>query len=311
MAVRPLPNQKEVLVVRSVRAPDDEEQYFVEIYDMPSEAGIHIKQCTWRSGVEMDMRNAYRWFISCEISDNELPHPVGDQPLLPFVHSAPPPLSMFFRTVEPHGVVHYSVYPTYGGPPDKPRERRLYEYGLDYAHMQSLRICGPIRVIPGGYRSLFYSVDPDTQHNSDFKILDLQRYVNPDVRSVHYEEPIPEYNGMNGIARRPRTRMPQKVYSRIQLSPPLVEGEEMKGMREDERLEYKVKSGSVAAVAFDETTGRICIAQAQGEILILDMGLAVAPDYRFQRKILRGMVTDLPPGIDKYDYLLEMLPIHE
>lgn len=310
MAIRPLPNQKEVLVVRSVRAPDDVEQYFVEIYDMPTMPGVNIEQCTWRSGVEMDVRNAYRYFVSCEISDNELPTPVGDQPVLPFMHSTPPPLSMFFRTVEPNGVVHYSVYPTYAGPADKPRERHLYEYGLDYAHMQSLRICGPIRVIPGGFRSLFYSVTPESQHNATFKIIDFQRYVNPDVRSVDYAEPIPDYAGMNGITRRPRARMPSKVYSRIELSPPIVEGQETQGMREDERLEYKVKSWGVAAVAFDESTGRVCIAQAQGEILILDIGLAIPPDNRFQRRLIRGMITDLPPGIDKCE-LLDILPIDE
>jgi hypothetical protein len=250
-----------MVVVRSINTPTEEVQV-IESYNIPDTSGLQV--VTHKAGYELKKTVA-----SVHISDYDVPRPTGpDQPDLYYYYDPAPPVSIYLRLKKPDGLLHHAIYPTERKiqATAKTPARYEYEYKHEAAHVTT-HISDPdvAYVLPGATRAVVYTVDKDDR--TDFpKMLRLRRYNHPFVRATRYQEalkpePIP-------ISRRKRKPILRKTLFRT-FGPPDI-------------VEEINNRGGVAAIAWDEGSGRICVAaEKEDEVRILDCSYVTIPDARF------------------------------
>lgn len=276
-AILPLPKQKEILVVRQLIAVEYEE-WVVELYPFP------------KQNVDMDPTHYVVLrqvppgsLIKVTISDPQVP---SASPAFPPLQPNPlPPISIYFEHGQPHGLLHFCLWPMYENQPDG-AQKWVHRYTIDpsepeggitpewealrnearkYYAIQTCHVTEPqvAHVLPGGYRAVYYTTLHDDRRASP-SMIRLRRYLSPEIQKVVYP-PRPEDNSLM-FMRKPRHYHPDGLYGTIDI--PL----------ED----TSAFATGINAITWDETIGRVCIA-VKGElgIRILDMARNVEPDRRF------------------------------
>ncbi|KAF9453898.1 hypothetical protein P691DRAFT_694151 [Macrolepiota fuliginosa MF-IS2] len=276
-AILPLPKQKEILVVRQMISRGSEE-WVVELYPFPTQS------------MEMNpthyvvVRQAFPGSLTkVSISDPQFP---SSSPTLPPLQPNPlPPISIYFQHRQPHGLMHFCLWPMYetrsdgkqwcvprytvdptpppGGP--TPTWQVLQNEAKDHYSIQTCHLCDPhvAHVLPGGYRAIYYTTLYDDRKASP-SMIKLRRYLSPEVQKLAYP-PRPADNSLAFMDKKRRYH-PSGLYGTIDIA------------LED----AKAFETGINAISWDETTGRICIA-VEGElsVRILDMARNVEPDKRF------------------------------
>ncbi|KXN90104.1 hypothetical protein AN958_05109 [Leucoagaricus sp. SymC.cos] len=255
-AVLPLPKQKQILVVRQCIAVDHEE-WVVELYNFPTQhatmAPTHyviVKSTIPKS------------LLKVHISDPQVPYHSEKFPKL--LDEPLPPVSIYFESCQPYGLVHFCLWPMYQRVEDGKVNYIPRTAKKTYA-IQTCHICEPqaAHVLPGGYRAIYYTTSHDDRRATP-SMIKLRRYLSPEIQRVAY--PLrPEDNSL-AFLRKKRPVHPTGLYGTVEI--PL----------EDSNAFSK----GINAITWDETLGRICIA-VEGElgVRILDMGRTVEPDSRF------------------------------
>jgi hypothetical protein len=205
------------------------------------------------------------------ISDHGIPAFTGEhQSVLRASDDPPPPISIFFQTEMPNGIIHHLIWPTVyyrGITPDR-RILKWCFYTLSHVCFQSQHISSPLitHVLPGVYRALMYTVTEDDRKNAP-SMVSLRRYVNPESRYTEY--PIEPVDRSTHIMRRKLPLVPSNIYGSFPL---------------DEHIQQHYQNGGIAAITWDEGIGRVCIAaENEMQIQILDFAHVVHPDARFAR----------------------------
>lgn len=275
--ILPLPKQKQILVVRQCITVEFEE-WVVEFYDFPTTHAIQTptNYIILKSVVPNSL-------LKVHISEPLIPDP---SPKFPKLQDEPlPPISLYFESRHPYGLMHYSLWPMHKAMPDgkikytpryivdptPPPGGPTPEYELvkrearrHYAH-QTCHITEPqvVHVLPGNYRAVYYTTSKDDRRASP-SMIRLRRYLSPEIQKVVY----PERPGDNSLAfmRTERPYHPSGLYGTIEI----------------ELEDSKAFSNGINAIAWDESLGRICVA-VEGElsVRILDMGRTIEPDQRF------------------------------
>lgn len=259
-----LPGQNNMLVVRCIQViskdqTDATQVTLVELFDLPDVPGKCIRAHPTDRYVRPDYCSAVH------ISDYGIPN--NDLPLPP---GPPPPISIFFQTLHPIGVIHHVLWPdlvTIPATGTRPASTKYY-YPLQYVCFQTQHISAPLvtRVLPGARRALMYTVLPGDRKDAP-ALVSLRRYVNPEYQ--HQAYPVPREDRTAHILRKKWPSVPPKIYASFPLDP-------------DSQQLYQ--SGGLAAIAWDEGIGRVCLASEHGEqIQILDFAHMVHPDARFAR----------------------------
>lgn len=250
-----------MVVVRSVKTRTEEVQ-LIEAYDIPDKPGLQV--VPHKAGFELKKTVA-----SAHISDYDVPGPTGpDQPDLCYYYDPAPPVSIYLRLKNPDGLLHHTIYPTetkIEATATAPAHYE-YEYTHDVVHVTT-HISEPdvAYVLPGATRAVVYTVGKDDR--TDFpKMLRLRRYNHPFARATKYQEalkPEPE-----PISRRQRKPVPRKTLFR--------------NFGPADIVEEINDRGGVAAIVWDEGSGRICVAaEKENEVRILDCSYVTIPDARF------------------------------
>ncbi|KAJ3559570.1 hypothetical protein NP233_g11232 [Leucocoprinus birnbaumii] len=276
--ILPLPKQKQILVVRQCIELENEE-WAIELYDFPTEHAIQTPThyIIVRSDLPPDS------LLKVRISEPLFFEP---SPNFPKLQTQPlPPLSIYFESRNPYGLMHYSLWPMYeptadGGvkyipkyivDPTPPANGTTPEWAYErdvarthYAH-QTCHVTDPqvVHILPGNYRAVYYTTSEDDRRASP-SIMRLRRYHSPETQKIEY--PVRPEDNSSAFMRTERPYLPSGLYGTIDIKP-----------QDDD-----VFSKGVNAVAWDESIGRICIA-VEGElgIRILDMAMNVEPDNRF------------------------------
>lgn len=237
--------------------------YVVEIYDAPCEAG---------GFTERDPKDLYviedRRVSGFHISDYGIPSTSGDQPTLRHTSGPPPPISIFFRTLDPIGVIHHVLWPAHVEIPATLTQaaKTVYYYSLDHVVPQTKHVSSPhvTHILPGAYRALMYTV-PTADRSDTPALIRLRRYINPEIQHADY--PLPKEDTSEPILRKKRRALPFNVYGTFDLP------RHVKQLYQEE---------GVAAITWDEGIGRVCIAaKDEMNIRILDFAHVVQPDARF------------------------------
>ncbi|KAF8868098.1 hypothetical protein BD779DRAFT_1482373, partial [Infundibulicybe gibba] len=139
----------------------------------------------------------------------------GDQPKLRHMNGPPPPISIFFRTVDPIGVAHHVIWPAHFEIPattTRAAETR-YFYNLDHVTDQSFHVSTPhvTHVLPGAYRALMYTISSEDRKDAP-SLVSLRRYINPEIQYTDY--PVPKVDTAEPVTRRERHPMPWNVIRR-------------------------------------------------------------------------------------------------
>ncbi|KAJ7597657.1 hypothetical protein C8J56DRAFT_920619 [Mycena floridula] len=178
------------------------------------------------------------------------------KPYPPRPNLAPPPISIFLtkrfaKETELTGIEHYALWPV----PGRVAGEYMYQLGCGFLVQQEriplhLNPFNNAGFIPGTHRSLLY-------HNRVGGSLHLGRRLSPGIMPDH--QPMVPRVAPNDLVRRPsRQKGPHTTNINLQVT---------------EWDDYRLK-GKVLAVAFDESTGRVCIADQGDRIVFLDYGLS-------------------------------------
>ena len=274
-AVRHLPNQKEFLVIHSIVFEKRSHDHILALYDMPLGEG--------RTRVESKASYELLWdslVDTFHISDYGIPTRNEDNYRLRRDSLPPPPISIYMETVKPNlGIRHVVLWPSVklsqGVSCDRPE--KTYYYSLEHIAHQTTHTCPNYRakVLPGAYRALTYTVH-QTDRTATPALVHLRRYVNPEYQLVGY--PIPRVPKSSRIMRRKHPPLPLNMYCSFDLD---AEMRELYGV------------DGVAAVAWDEGIGRVCLAAGNSDwIDILDFAHVVQPENRFgQWKMCQGFCS--------------------
>lgn len=281
-AIRVFPTQSDILVVRTISFPDRTESHLIEMYNI---SNLQPLGATWKQAQSryiIENQPASR----VHISDYGIPTFTGDQPQLRASHDPPPPISIFVQTVNPNGVIHHLIWPSADIVPataTRSASTRYY-YNLEHVCFQSQHICTPLvtHVLPGVYRALMYTVMEDDRKDAP-SMVSLRRYVNPEYQYADY--PISRVDRSTCVLRKRLPVVPSNIYGSFPL---------------DESCQQHYQNGGVAAIAWDEGIGRVCIAaENEMQIQILDFAHVVQPGARFARwKRNQDIVLhDIPPVV--------------
>ncbi|PFH49670.1 hypothetical protein AMATHDRAFT_147100 [Amanita thiersii Skay4041] len=269
-AFRVLPGQKEILIVRTVTISATADLVLLEIYAAPQHHGLWRYQCTDRYTITGKV------IASVHISDYGVPSTTGDQPTLQLSTGPPPPISLYFRTLNPNAILHHSILPSYLDYPktlSRPA-RRVWFYDLAQVTLQTNHHVSPpynLHILPGAYRAVVYSIREEDRKDTP-GLVALRRYLNPEFTPKDYPRPSPVT--LNSVLRKPRYTIPAAVYSSIELS-----------VNAREQL---AKNG-ISAIAWDESIGRLCIVPGnEQKIRVLDFSSVVQPDERLSRWVKAG-----------------------
>ncbi|RDB19512.1 hypothetical protein Hypma_013479 [Hypsizygus marmoreus] len=262
-AVRALPYQDELLVIRSVQTEGFFEQ-FLEIYDMPTHAE-HFTPMYPKAQCSLGFDNAF----TVHISDYGIPSKNGESnySLRHDLHPSPP-ISIYLENIVPSGINHFVVWPNVKDEPaTKTRPAtRTYFYDLEHVQQQTRHISEPhrVRVLPGAYRAIVYTVQRVDTTDTPSVVM-FKRYLNPEVQTGDY--PIPRVSKSTYVLRRDHPPFPHTAYTALDLDPHIME---------------TYQRGGVQAISWDEGIGRVCVATGNSDqIEILDFAHVVQADQRF------------------------------
>ncbi|KIK62242.1 hypothetical protein GYMLUDRAFT_260384 [Collybiopsis luxurians FD-317 M1] len=275
-AMRVLPKQNQVLVIRTLRLRklcEDQDQHSVELHTLPELGQLGAVSGQPDQYFIIENRNA----SSIHISDIYEPLRGHDQPFLYDPDARPPPLSIYVCGEGLEGMENINI------PPDQYYDghRMRWYYPLDHWHeQQTVRDKQyHVRVLPGVHRALVYKVPVDDRTDHP-KIKELGRYYNPGYTLSDYPhpaEPDPEEEEGSSVVRQ-RYRRPADEYLPFKFS--------------STAFEYIAQHG-VSAMTWDESTGRVCVAtQKNMKFLIMDVRMVVSPDDRFaQWRRVQGLMN--------------------
>ncbi|KAI0937436.1 hypothetical protein AcV5_005347 [Taiwanofungus camphoratus] len=294
MAIRLLPLQNLVLVVRRVNLPPSQSQRFVgyiEFYHaIPSGAIATTSQhdtLDARAVMEPDFHIA-----SVQISDHGIPT-LQDDSVNPNLYNvdqppAPRPISIFATTVDHDFIFRYTIFPRrveHVLPPTPPSARSWSKTPRDYARtyatwsydVMSIPLWKAyhgakdreLRIIPGSLRAIAYEV-PRKDIREAPPILSIYRYY--DIASGSFEAALNDPT-TNGELRGTKVMKEFDVPAHVDLS-------------------------SVQAMAWDETIGRLCISSLNStRLYVLDFAKAPRLDDQGQRVPLPVLLNPDPDEI--------------
>ena len=235
----------------------------VELYTAPIYEGSYEYTCIDSYTVSGKL------VASVQISDYGIPTTTGDQPQLLPSSGPPPPISMYIRTANPPGVVHHCLWPSFSDVPQPADSvRRVWFYDLSQATVQTSHVSSPydIHVLPGAYRAMMYTVREDDRRDA-LRVVNFRRYVNPG--NVPWGYPQADTDSTGPVLRSPRYLVPSNVYASIDLTV---------------NAKAQLEATGMAAVAWDESIGRLCVATAHDQkIRVMDFSNAVQPDERLSK----------------------------
>ncbi|KAJ7651602.1 hypothetical protein DFH06DRAFT_548148 [Mycena polygramma] len=263
--IRVLPEQNDVVIIRTVVTEPTPghivAQHLTEMF--------HIPLAPHYDG-DATVQPFERWpvdpreYSSFHISDPVTVSVGPDHPNIQPASGAPPPISLFCRTSEPMGMVHYLIWPKIEEEPGQPPK---YSFNLEFVVPQTVHVSSPraTRVLTGSSKALMYTVD--NERTDAPRMLSMRRYLSPQL------QPLWSLRGTEDptepISRRDRSALSKRYYSSFQLP---------------RNLKQKMDDHGLSAITWDETIGRLCIACGNEiKIHILDFASAVTPDSRFKQ----------------------------
>ncbi|KAK7464640.1 hypothetical protein VKT23_005848 [Stygiomarasmius scandens] len=265
MAFRVVPAQKEILVIRTIQTAGWDhlvnDTHTIEFYPLPDLGvpGLLKEPTDGPAYIEGKFAESFH------ISDDYLPPSGPDFPNLYDEKACPPPISIFMKTINPRGVMHYNLCPSRlvvdvrmdgTGGVDEISE---WIYRTDWALLQSTHVSEPVdaRIIPGVHRALVYTV-PGDDRTDDPELLALRRYHNPLFPGAGYPDPPYGYPEPEQEVIEMRYKRPTNLFCKFKINSPY--------------LDY-IKEQGFTAIAWDEGIGRVCIATPKDmHILVLDVG---------------------------------------
>ncbi|KAJ6601456.1 hypothetical protein DFH09DRAFT_564208 [Mycena vulgaris] len=262
--IRVLSDQNDVVVIRTIVSEETPghtlAQHLVEMFHIPPNPGYVTVKPFERWPVDS------RLYESFHLSDPVTASIGIDHPNLQPASGAPPPISLFCRTVGPVGIVHYLIWPKIEEELGKPPR---YYFNLEFVVPQTVHVSAPwaTHVLTGSSKALMYTVDSERKGTP--RLLTVRRYLSPQL------QPLWSLRGMEDptepISRRDRPPLSKKYYSSFNLP------RYLRRKLDDEGL-------GLAAITWDEAIGRVCIACGDElKIHILDFASALPPDSRFKK----------------------------
>ncbi|KAJ3861912.1 hypothetical protein EV359DRAFT_46247 [Lentinula novae-zelandiae] len=256
-AVRVLPKQNQVLVIRTLRLrkiDQHQDQHTMELHTLP-DAGVLGVVSLPDDYALITNRNA----TSIHISDNYEPLIGPDHPFKHDPKARPPPLSIYVCGEELEGMEHFNIDPvlSYDG---------YWFYDLEW-YVEQATVKDPkygVRIIPGVYRALVYTVPCDDRSDMP-KIKSLGRYFNTQYQRADYPYGHPPQGDLSVV--RQRYLRPEHEHVPFRLN--------------SNTFQHIAETGC-SAITWDESTGRVCVAtQKNLKFLIMDIKQTLAPDDRF------------------------------
>lgn len=283
-AFRVYPEQNDMVLIRTCcPVPGGDEIHLVEWHPLPQLNGVVQVACTTR--YTFTEKKVRRFTIS-DLGAPNRRKLYMDHPLPNHTRGPPPPVSIYIETEDPHGVQHHSIFPVqewHIPTPEKPEGWFSYKFNHT-SYCMSVHVCDPHRpkILPGSQRALMCVIKGDDKTATP-KLVNIKRYVppegagheyfpDPDVKEEDKEFPVTRKGGRVPFK-------PKGVYKAFAEAGELVE-------------ELNAQGG-LRAIAWDESTGRICIASdKKDEIQILDTAYTKLPDgnteeWRRRRRWLR------------------------
>ncbi|KAJ7492263.1 hypothetical protein FB451DRAFT_1122988 [Mycena latifolia] len=260
--IRVLPDQRDVVLIRTVVSEETPghplTEHLTEMFHIPANPGNAPIKPFERWPVDS------RVYDSFHLSDPVTPSIGIDHPNIQPASGAPPPISLFCRTVGPVGIVHYLIWPKIEEELGKPPR---YYFNLEYVVPQTVHVSAPwaTHVLTGSSKALMYTVDNERKDTP--RLLTVRRYLSPQL------QPLWSLRGLEDptepISRRDRPALSKKYYSSFNLP---------------RYLRRKLDDLGLAAITWDEAIGRVCLACGdEFKIHILDFASAVTPDSRFKQ----------------------------
>ncbi|KAF5385016.1 hypothetical protein D9615_001024 [Tricholomella constricta] len=279
-AFRYLPDQADILVFLSIQldvpATDDSPavtQYLqiAEIFKEPElDGGIEV-------GYPFDVEilgNANINDVTVHVSDHPSLTTIPGQSHPQHSDPPPPPISVFMENEKSSSLAHYAIWPSRLEEPT----HYLYYYDLEHVCFQTRHDCDPLyvsHVVPGSLRAIVYTARKDDRKDA-VKLDSIRRYISPEFQKNEY--PIPRHHHYSDVMGKKFRKMPTNTYGTVPL--------DSKGLQ-------PYKTNGLAAIAWDEGVGRLCLAAANTpQIEVVDFAVVVHPDRRFdQWKRAQGYLT--------------------
>ncbi|KAJ6575495.1 hypothetical protein B0H19DRAFT_1128980 [Mycena capillaripes] len=278
--IRVLPEQNDVVVIRTVVSEQTPghpvAQHLTEMFHIPATPDDAVVQPFERWPIDPRVYDSF--YLSDPVTAS-----IGiDHPNIQPASGAPPPISLFCRTVDPVGIVHYLIWPKIEEEPDKPPR---YSFNLEYVVPQTVHVSAPwpTRVLTGASKALLYNVDNERKDSP--QMLTMRRYLSPQL------QPLWSLRGVEDptepISRKDRPALSKKYYSSFNLP---------------RYLRRKLADQGLSSMTWDEAIGRVCIACGDEiKIHILDFASAVTPDSRFKQwQLTQEIKLNVPadPGMN-------------
>ncbi|KAJ7922792.1 hypothetical protein B0H13DRAFT_2317025 [Mycena leptocephala] len=263
--IRVLPEQKDVIVIRTIGSEPTPGhpvlQNLTEMFHIPDAPGDATVQPFERWPVDP------RVYDSFHLSDPVTASIGIDHPNLQPASGAPPPISLFCRTMEPAGIVHYLIWPKIEEEPGTPTR---YYFNLEYVVPQTVHVSAPwgTHVLTGSSKALMYTVDNERKDSP--RMLTMRRYLSPQL------QPLWSLRGTEDptepISRKDRPALSKKYYSSFNLP------RYLRRKLDDPDLGLSAITGTKQSAAFaspaatkSEYTFWICIFTSPSDHTLLDI----------------------------------------
>jgi hypothetical protein len=151
-----------------------------------------------------------REYESFHLSDPITPSIGLDHPNIRPASGPPPPISLFCRTLNPVGIVHYLIWPKIEATPDQPTR---YYFNLEYVVPQTVHVSEPLasHVLTGSSKALLYTVGASDRTDTP-RLLSIRRYLSPQLQPLwslrEMEDPT------EPVSRRDRPGLSKRYYVR-------------------------------------------------------------------------------------------------
>ncbi|PBK96831.1 hypothetical protein ARMGADRAFT_1010380 [Armillaria gallica] len=243
-AVRVLPKQGDVLVIRTV-INGLNDVHVMEIYSLPPATGRYRGSAKHRVVVE------HKQVDSFQLSDTYNQEYPTSHP--------PPPISVYFETASPHGVIHYTISPSLHSAVGISHQWWCYDLN-NVVPQTTFNAEHVVRVIPGVNRAIICTLHPDENHRATNYVTAIRRYFNPEKRF----DDLLSFGGKDLIPSKQSCRWrPKHVYRTFNISPHIMEC---------------VNRQDITAFSWDETTGRMCFATRNDMCIhVFDFGSTALP----------------------------------
>ncbi|KAG7099900.1 hypothetical protein E1B28_001700 [Marasmius oreades] len=277
-AVRVLPQQNRVLVVRTVLLGEivGHDSHLIEVYDLPKkDDAAYLEHLQAQNVQEFQFPRQVHPVDRVYIEGKTVTSfHISDYPTIPRAVDLPQlyerrdntaltPISIYARTRGPLGILHYEIFPIMDPLTNE------WQYALDSVIPQTVHENESMdtRVIPGISRSLIYTV-PGDDRTSHPKLLSLRRYFNPRYAPDSYKPYAVKDHLQVPVLGKERFPTPKLLYRSFVACDPSYNG---------------ITESGVSAITWDEGTGRVCIAALEDmKIVVMDLGKTVVwSDRRF------------------------------